>query len=168
MDPPIRKTWPGLIRFPISGRVTPGPEFFRPETKSRFRSVSPARDQISKIVCRTARANAACSRKASVIRDSRNCVVADAVGFEPVSPCIFGKCREILPKCRETAIVPRRKAIRSHKLGWRSPYSRSREAMVASREAHENRIADPPLFGVEPFSCMLGRKSCRKSASRIY
>ena len=38
----------------------------------------------------------------------------------------------------------------------------------ASREAHENRIAGPALFGVEPFSCMLGCKSCRKSASRIY
>ena len=28
-------------------------------------------------------------------------MVADAVGFEPVSPCKFGKCRVILPKCRE-------------------------------------------------------------------
>jgi hypothetical protein len=30
-------------------------------------------------------ANAACSRKGSVTRDSGNCVVADAVAFEPVS-----------------------------------------------------------------------------------
>ena len=73
------ETWPGPIRFPVSRQAAPGPEFFRPETKPKFRPVSPARDQISKIVRRTGRANAACSRKVSVIRDSGDCVVADAV-----------------------------------------------------------------------------------------
>jgi len=53
----------------------------------------------------------------------------DAVGFEPVSPCIFAKCREILTKCREGASLTRLKAVGSQKLGWVSPYSRSREAI---------------------------------------
>src|SRR6476646_6287765 len=48
MDPPIQKTWPVPIRFPISRQVAPGPEFFQPETKPKFRPVSPLRDQISK------------------------------------------------------------------------------------------------------------------------
>ncbi|MFZ2091999.1 MAG: hypothetical protein WAU99_09705, partial [Pseudolabrys sp.] len=65
-----------------------------PETKSKFRAAVPARDQISKIVCRTARANAACSRKVSVIRDSGNCVVADAVQVETVSTAEFPANRE--------------------------------------------------------------------------
>jgi hypothetical protein len=67
------------------GITAPGTEFFRPETKPKFRVVSPARDQISKIVRRTGRVNAACSHKVSVIRDSGDCVVADAVLVEPVS-----------------------------------------------------------------------------------
>jgi hypothetical protein len=54
----------------------------------------------------------------------------DAVGCEPVSPCIFGKCREILTKCREEASVTRLKLFGSQKLGWVSPYSRSREAIL--------------------------------------
>jgi len=37
----------------------------------------------------------------------------DAVGFEPVSPCIFGKCRVILTKCREEASIARLKAVGS-------------------------------------------------------
>ena len=72
----------------------PGPEFFRPETKPKFRPVSPARDQISKIVRRTGRANAAHSRKVSVIRDLGDCVVADAVQVEPVSTAEFPANRE--------------------------------------------------------------------------
>jgi hypothetical protein len=39
-------------------------------------------------------ANAACSRKGSVIRDSGNCVVADAVLIEPVSTPKFPDTRE--------------------------------------------------------------------------
>jgi hypothetical protein len=66
-------------------QAAPGPEFFEPETKPKFWPVSPARDQIPKITCRTGRANAACSRKGSVIRDLGNCVVVDAVHIEPVS-----------------------------------------------------------------------------------
>ena len=46
-------------RFPSMGITAPGTEFFRPETKPKFRPVSPARDQISKTVRRTGRANAA-------------------------------------------------------------------------------------------------------------
>jgi hypothetical protein len=45
------------------------------------------------------------------------CSSEDAVRYEPVSPCIFGKCREILPKCRETVSVCRPKAIRSQQAG---------------------------------------------------
>jgi hypothetical protein len=54
----------------------------------------------------------------------------DAVGCEPVSPCIFGKCRVILTKCREEASVARLKVVGSQKLGWVSPYSTSREAIL--------------------------------------
>jgi hypothetical protein len=36
-------------------------------------------------------------------------MVADVVDLEPVSPCIFGKCRVILPKCRER---PRRARVK--------------------------------------------------------
>ena len=79
MDPPVPETWPGPIRFPVSRPAAPGPEFLRPETEPTFRPVSPARNLISKIRRRTGRANAGCSRKVSVIRDSGNCVVADAV-----------------------------------------------------------------------------------------
>jgi hypothetical protein len=62
-------------------------------------------------------------------------VVVDAVPCEPVSPCNFGKCREILTKCREVAIGTQLKAGRSQGFGWTSPYSRSREAIFLSREA---------------------------------
>jgi hypothetical protein len=54
----------------------------------------------------------------------------DAVRFKPVSPCIFAKCREIFTKCREEASVTRLKLFGSQKLGWVSPYSKSREAML--------------------------------------
>jgi len=57
-------------------------------------------------------------------------VVEDAVPFEPVSPCNFGKCREILTKCREATNITQPKAIRSQKLRFDSPYSRSRETIL--------------------------------------
>jgi len=66
-------------------QAAPGPEFLRPETKPKFRPISPAGGQIPKITCGTSRLNAGFSRKVSVIRDSGNCVVADAVDLEPVS-----------------------------------------------------------------------------------
>ena len=50
--------------------------------------------------------------------------------FKPVSPCNFGKCREILTKCRDEASAARLKTVRCHKLGRHSPYLRSREAML--------------------------------------
>jgi hypothetical protein len=50
--------------------------------------------------------------------------------FKPVSPCNFGKCREILTKCREKASVTQLKPVRSQKLEWGSPYSGSREGVV--------------------------------------
>jgi hypothetical protein len=54
----------------------------------------------------------------------------DAVRCEPVSPCIFGKCREILPKCREEISGAPLKTARCHKLECDSPYSRSREGIA--------------------------------------
>jgi hypothetical protein len=54
----------------------------------------------------------------------------EAVRCQPVSPCNLGKCREILTKCREEASVTRLKLFGSQKLGWVSPYSRSREAIL--------------------------------------
>ena len=68
---PIRETWLGPIGVP----ATPGPELCWPETKHEHGSIPPARDQISKIVGRPGRANAALSRKVSAIRDLENCVV---------------------------------------------------------------------------------------------
>ena len=82
------------MRFLVSRHAAPGPEYFGLETKPKFRPVAPARDLLSKITRRTGRANAACSRKVSVIRDSRNCVVADAVQLEPVSAAEFPANRE--------------------------------------------------------------------------
>ena len=79
MVPAIREA---RARVSLVGITAPGTEFFRPETKPKFRPVSPARDQISKTVRRTGRANAACSRKVSVIRDSGDCVVGPG-GLEP-------------------------------------------------------------------------------------
>src|SRR5262249_30640477 len=60
-------------------------------------------------------------------------VVADAVGFEPVSPCNLGICREILPKCRETVSETRLKTVRCHRLGCGSPYSDSRDSAKGQR-----------------------------------
>jgi hypothetical protein len=65
-----------------------------------------------------------------VTGDFGDCVVANVVQYEPVSPCIFRKCREIFTKCREAVSVTWLKAVRSQKLGWGSPYSRSREAIL--------------------------------------
>ena len=91
MVPAIREA---RARVSLVGITEPGTEFFRPETKPKFRVVSPARDQISKIVRRTGRVNAACSHKVSVIRDLGDCVVADAVTCEPVSTVKFPANRE--------------------------------------------------------------------------
>jgi len=105
MDPPIRETWPGPIRIAVSRQVAPGPEFFRPKTKPKFRPVWPARDQISKIVRQTGRGHAAYSRKVSGIRDSGNCVVADAVQVEPVSASKFPANREINREFRRNRLL---------------------------------------------------------------
>ena len=48
-------------------------------------------------------------------------MAVDAVPRQPVSPCNFGKCREILTKCREVAIGTQLKAARSQELGWTLP-----------------------------------------------
>jgi hypothetical protein len=52
-------------------------------------------------------------------------------GLGAESPCFFGKCRESLRKCSEAQIVTRRKAAISQGLAWASPYSRSRETIIA-------------------------------------
>jgi hypothetical protein len=70
------------------------PEFFRSETGPRIRHVPPAGEQIAKITRRIGRASAGFSRKVSVIRDQGNCVVADAVPYEPVSIPKFPANRE--------------------------------------------------------------------------
>ena len=108
MVPAIREARARVVRLSSIGITAPGTEFFRPETKPKFRPVSPARDQISKIVRRTGRANAACSHKVSVIRDSGDCVVADAVLVEPVSTAEFPANRE---NNREFRQIPARGAI---------------------------------------------------------
>ena len=72
MVPAIREA---RARVSLVGITAPGTEFFRPETKPKFRPVSPARDRISKTVRQTGRANAACSHKVSVTRNSGDCLV---------------------------------------------------------------------------------------------
>jgi hypothetical protein len=62
--------------------------------------------------------------------DVSNGVADDAVYGEPVSPCKFGKCREILTKCREAVSVTRLKTVRSQQLEKASPYSKSREGIL--------------------------------------
>ena len=57
--------WPH--RFLAIRRAAPGTKLFRSETKPRIGSVPPSRDQMSKTVRRIGRANAAYSRKVSVI-----------------------------------------------------------------------------------------------------
>ena len=90
MVPPIRETWPGPIRIPVLRQSAPGPEFFRSETGPRIRHVPPTGEQIAKITRRIGRATAGFSRKVSVIRDSRNCVVGLG-GLEPPTNRIMGR-----------------------------------------------------------------------------
>jgi hypothetical protein len=67
-------------------------------------------------------------------------VVADAVRIEPVSPCNFGESRVVFTRCREAERATLLKAHISQWLGWDSPYSRSREAMLISSENAEADI----------------------------
>jgi hypothetical protein len=59
-----------------------------------------------------------------------DCVVADAVLIEPVSPCNFGNCRVFSRKCREMPTEPRQKDPVSQMLMSSPPYSRSREITI--------------------------------------
>ena len=121
MVPAIREA---RARVSSVGITAPGTEFFRPETKPKFRPVSPARDQISKTVRRTGRANAACFHKVSVTRDLGDCLVADAVQVEPVSAAKFPANREknrefrkiVASRAPEIPIVPRHRASDANSL----------------------------------------------------
>ena len=62
-------------RLPSVDITAPGTEFSRPETRLRIRHIPPAGDRLAKITRRIGRANAAFSRKVSVIRDLGDCVV---------------------------------------------------------------------------------------------
>jgi hypothetical protein len=66
-------------------------------------------------------------------RNSRlasNCVVAEAVRCEPVSPCNLGKCRVIYVSCRDGPSATQLKATDLKNLDWGLPNSRSREAII--------------------------------------
>jgi len=76
-------------------QAAPGPEFLRPETKPKFRPISPAGGQIPKITCGTSRLNAGFSRKVSVIRDSGNCVVGPG-GLEPPTNRLWGESPDVI------------------------------------------------------------------------
>jgi len=72
-----------------------------------------------------------------------------ACGWEKISrdlihdpPCKFGKCREILTKCREAVSVARLKTVKSQQLGWGSPYFNSREAILLE-QGSETSAAGP-------------------------
>jgi hypothetical protein len=51
----------------------------------------------------------------------------------------FGKSRVILTKCRDGASAAPLKSVGCHEVGWDSPYSRSREATLFSRDVHDMR-----------------------------
>jgi len=81
-------------RHSQKGIIAPGTGCFRPETGHPNRHIPPDRDRTAKTTRRIGRANAGFSRKVSGIRDWANCVVADAVAFEPVSTLKFPANRE--------------------------------------------------------------------------
>src|SRR5262249_52762469 len=58
-------------------------------------------------------------------RNQRNNWLVDAAPIEPVSPCNFGKCREILAKCREPPNLTELKAKNLRQLG---PFLPTQEA----------------------------------------
>ena len=113
-------------------------------------------------------------------------MAVDAVPRQPVSPCNFGKCREILTKCREVAIGTQLKAARSQELGWDSPYSRSREAII--RQQGRSELGGLPIhqskgdagsfrgrsakhtepFGPSTFRSVDGRREHRDFGRRPY
>jgi hypothetical protein len=68
------------------------------------------------------------SKKCGTLYERPDWLADDAVCYEPVSPCNFGKFREVLTKCRDGASAAPLKTVGCHKLEWDSPYSRSREA----------------------------------------
>ena len=95
-------------RFPQWASRRQEQNFFGQRLSLNFDRSRPARDQISKTVRRTGRANAACFHKVSVTRDSGDCLVADAVLVEPVSKREFPANREINSEFHQ---IPARGAI---------------------------------------------------------
>jgi hypothetical protein len=66
---------------------------------------------------------------------SRDSVAVLAVRGQPVSPCKFGKCREIPPNCRESArFIPCRKSQHLNASYGSLPNLTSRKNLVHSRE----------------------------------
>jgi hypothetical protein len=115
----------------LVGIRAPGTEFFRPETKRKFRPVSPARDQISKTVRRTGRANAGFSRKVSVTRDSGNYVVGP--GVLPLKPFI----NHLSNMCG------RKSPFEAQKLFFRAPaHFRARSSSRVSNQKGERQKND--------------------------
>src|SRR5262245_28465594 len=58
----------------------------------------------------------------------------DAVRCEPVSPCIFGKCREITTKCRDDTKHPQLKATGFQQFDYALPTLGAGRLRFASRE----------------------------------
>jgi hypothetical protein len=82
------------------------------------------------------------SNKCGNLGERPDWLADDAVRYEPVSPCKFGKCREILTKCRDAVSVARLKTVKSQQLGWGSPYFNSREAILLE-QGSETSAARP-------------------------
>src|SRR5262245_57895261 len=115
MVPAIRQAWARLVGTFLIRHPSARNRIFAARDRALNSHIPPAGDPKANIRRRKGRANAGFSRKVSVIRDWGNCVVADAVGFEPVSSLQFGKCRVILRKCREEQAQWQLKAVRSQK-----------------------------------------------------
>src|SRR5262245_35088477 len=71
----------------------------------------------------------------------RDWLAEDAVRCKPVSPCNFGKCREILTKCRDDAKHPQLKATGFQQFDCAPPYCRSREAKIPQQGSSPNQWA---------------------------
>ena len=109
---------------------------FPARDQTRIPRSPPARDRIAKITRRTGRANAARSHKVSVIRDSENCVVADAVLVEPVSTAKFPANREINRECCRIAVLVASEAVNNGfvtGLSKRIPYTTEQGIILAEQ-----------------------------------
>jgi hypothetical protein len=107
--------------------LRPGPQF----------GISRLPETDSKTTRRIGRANAGFSRKVSGISDSQNCVVADAVRYEPVSTpnsLLTGKRTGNLPESSRCASNLKSTTRANSMVWWEIPYTKNRELFRRNSE----------------------------------